>query len=163
MKEHRIFGNSVLAQLIRSTDWSTTPLGNIASWSDTLLVSVNLLLSAPIPMQLLWGPDFICIYNDAMAPALSNKHPQSLGQPAKEVWQEAWEQIGTQMEQVFSSGESVSFTNAPVPLLIDGTLEDRYWTYSYSPVFDPSVPSWASSMCPGHHRGCRDPPGARSC
>lgn len=65
----RIRGNGELARLIRAFDWSGTPLGTLDGWSETLFITVNTMLNAPIPMQLLWGPEYICLYNDAMAPA----------------------------------------------------------------------------------------------
>lgn len=134
--DERIQTKSDVAARVRTLDWSRTALGPIDTWSDALLNSVNLILAAPIAMQLFWGPDFTCIYNDAMAPALSAKHPASLGQPARDVWREAWPTIGPQVEHVFREGEAVSFGNALVPLLQEGVLQDRYWTYSYSPIFD---------------------------
>ena len=134
--EKRVLGNTAAANIIRELDWSRTALGPIHSWSDSLLSSVNMILVAPIPMQLFWGPEYICIYNDAIVPAFSTKHPASMGQPASEVWAEAWDTVGPQMVHVYERGEAVSFGNALVPLFREGVLEDRYWTYSYSPVFD---------------------------
>lgn len=135
-EESRIVGGSAMARLIRERDWSGNSLGEIASWPDDLVTMVNQILAAPLPMQLFWGEEFLCLYNDAMKPLLFDKHPGALGEPARVVWREAWETIGPQMEQVMRTGEAVFFENALVPLVREGTLEDRYWTYSYSPVFD---------------------------
>lgn len=134
--EGNIWAQGEMAQLIRERDWSTTPLGPIERWSPVLRASVNTVLGAPIPMQLFWGPELMCLYNDAMAPALSDKHPHSLGHPAREVWREAWDTIGVQLEDVLHRGRPISVLNALVPLLHNGVLEDQYWTYSYSPVWD---------------------------
>ncbi|MEO6922767.1 MAG: PAS domain-containing sensor histidine kinase, partial [Bryocella sp.] len=98
--DSRILGHSGVATLIRETDWSPTALGPLDTWSDTLLTVLNLMLSAPVPMQLFWGSKHACLYNDAMMPTLAGKHPQSFGKPACEVWAEAWDAIGTQIEQV---------------------------------------------------------------
>jgi len=131
----RVLGRSGLATVIREMDWSQTPLGDIESWPETLLTAINWMLAAPLPMQFFWGPELICIYNDAMAPALSDKHPGSLGRPAREVWSEAWFMIGSQLEQVLTEGRSFRFDDILLPLLRNGVLEDQYWTYSYSPIF----------------------------
>lgn len=93
-------------------------------------------LAAPVPMQLFWGPDCICIYNDAMVPALSDKHPLSMGKPAREVWSEAWDVVGPQMEAVRIERRSYCFEDVPLRLFQNGVLEDQHWTYSYSPMFD---------------------------
>ena len=131
-----VLGESEMARAIRAMDWAGTTLGETAIWPPALLNVVNLILAAPIPMQLFWGADLVCIYNDAMAPALSGKHPWSLGQSARAVWAEAWSTIGPQIEQVLTTGEAVRFDDIFLPLLGDGELIDQYWTYSYSPVFD---------------------------
>src|ERR1700712_5493061 len=78
-----------MAAKISGFDWATTPLGPINSWSETLLSAVNMILSAPLPMQLLWGQDFTLIYNDAFMPFLAGKHPKALGRSAAECCFEA--------------------------------------------------------------------------
>ncbi len=130
-----IRGAGEMADLIRSKDWSRTPLGPIAAWSETLLTSVNLMLSSPIPMQLLWGPELAVLYNDALRPAFSDKHPHALGRPGRSVWAEVWPLVGSQLEGVLVRGEAVNFRNVLLPLLHNGVPEDTYWDYSYSPIF----------------------------
>lgn len=98
----RILGQSEMARTIREKAWSQTGIGAVDGWSNDLLNAVNLILAAPLPMQLFWGPDFACIYNDAMAPALSDKHPGSLGVSARQVWAEAWDTIGPQIAAAFT-------------------------------------------------------------
>ena len=126
-----------MADCVRNFDWGSTSLGRSSRWPDTLTTCASMVLTATIPMQLFLGPEFICLYNDAMVPALSDKHPASLGQPAAEVWKEAWSVIGPQLEHVRSRGEALSFKDVFLPLLRNGKLIDQYWEYSYSPIFDP--------------------------
>ena len=133
----KVVGNGSMVCLIREFDWPATCLGSADEWPDVLLNAVNMILAAPIPMQLFWGPEFICIYNDAMVAALSDKHPASLGQSARAVWSEAWEVIGPQMESVLKDGKAYQFNDVLLPLLREGQLEDQYWSYSYSPMLSP--------------------------
>jgi signal transduction histidine kinase len=133
----RILGDSSSAASIRALDWASTPVGDLGTWSDTLLNAVNLILAAPLPMQLLWGPNLVCIDNDAMTPALFGKHPASLGRPARQVWAEIWPTIGPQLQQVLTEARAFRFDDVVLPFLRDGVREDQSWTYSYSPVFDP--------------------------
>ena len=132
----RIHGDCGMARHLRELDWSSSPLGPIDTWPDPLLTAVNMILCAPLPMQLFWGPELICLYNDAMAPAVSDKHPQSFGQPARQVWAEAWHMIGPQLEAVLAEGKVYRFDDVLLPLLKNGRMEEQYWTYSYSPIFD---------------------------
>ena len=127
-----------MAELIRSFDWSTTPVGPIETWPETLLITVNLLLATRQPMFLWWGDDLIQFYNDAYRPSIrEDKHPKAVGQPGRECWPEIWHIIGHQIEGVMSRGESTWHEDQLVPIYRNGKLEDVYWTYSYSPVRDP--------------------------
>ena len=136
-QDRRICGSGEMATLICEFDWTSTPLGPISAWSETLLTTVNIILSAEIPIQIFWGPEMVTIYNDALIPTLDDKHPKALGQQGREVWKEAWPAVGGQLESVLRQGKSVNFKNVFLPLLRNGVLEDMYWDYSYSPVFDP--------------------------
>ena len=52
------------------------------------------------------------------------------------MWAEVWSTIGPQLEQVLLRGEVTTVSDALLPLLRNGVIEDQYWTYSYSPVID---------------------------
>jgi PAS domain S-box-containing protein len=132
-----IYGSGEMADLIRNFDWSTTPVGPIEQWPDTLLITVNTMLATRHPMFLWWGPELIQFYNDGYRPSIrSDKHPKAVGQRGRECWPEIWHIIGFQIEAVMTRGESTWHEDALVPIYRDGKLEDVYWTYSYSPVRD---------------------------
>ena len=133
----RIYGTGEMADLIRAFDWSTTPVGPIEQWPESLLITVNTMLATRHPMFLWWGPELIQFYNDGYRPSIrSDKHPKAIGQPGRECWPEIWHIIGPQIEGVMTRGESSWHENQLVPIFRDGKLEDVYWTYSYSPVRD---------------------------
>ena len=125
-----------MADRFRSLDWSRTPLGPINGWSETLITAVGMILSSPLPMQLFWGPEFVVLYNDALIPIMTDKHPRALGQPSQVIWSEAWEIVGPQMKEVRSTGRLISHSARLVPIHRDGILQDAYWDYSYSPVYN---------------------------
>lgn len=134
----KIFGNGEMADLTRAFDWSSTPVGPIESWPDTLVTTVNTILETRYPMFLWWGPELIQFYNDSYRPSIgSDKHPKALGQPGRECWPEIWSIIGPQIEAVMTLGESTWHEDQLVPIYRDGVLEDVWWTYSYSPVRKP--------------------------
>ena len=133
----RIIGVGEMADLVRAFDWSSTPVGPVEAWSDTLLTTVNLLLASRHPMFLWWGPELIQFYNDGYRPSIrSDKHPSALGQRGVDCWPEIWPIIGPQIDAVMSIGESTWNTNQLVPINRNGKLEEVFWTYSYSPVRD---------------------------
>ena len=134
----KIFGTGEMADLTRAFDWSSTPVGPVESWPDTLLTTVNTMLATRHPMFLWWGPELIQFYNDGYRPSLgSDKHPKALGQPGRECWPEIWSIIGPQIDGVMARGESTWHEDQLVPIYRDGVLEDVWWTYSYSPVREP--------------------------
>ena len=137
LTRRQVSGTGEMAELTRAHDWASTPLGPIDSWSDTLLCSVNLMLSCQFPTVILWGPEMIQFYNDGYRPLMTEKHPTALGQPARECWKEAWHLIGPQWEAVLATGETVYMKEVLVPVLRNGRLQDIYWTYSYSPIYGP--------------------------
>ena len=130
-----ILGKSQMAGLVRAHDWSSTPLGNIEDWSESLLCSVNLMLACAFPSLVFWGRELVQLYNDAFIPLLAERHPSGLGQKAWECWSDAWQIVGPNLQRVMEDRETVYYENTIVPIIRDGKLQDIRWTYSYSPIF----------------------------
>ena len=133
--EGLIHGNSRMAEVVRTHDWSLTPLGPIEDWSEALLFSANLMLSCAFPSLVFWGKELVQLYNDAFIPLLAERHPSGLGQTAQECWSDAWQIVGPNLKRVMNDGETVFHQNTVVPIVRDGRLQDIRWTYSYSPIF----------------------------
>ncbi len=131
-------GNSEMAGLMRDLDWSQTPLGAVETWSQSLKITLNILLTSHHPMLLFWGEESILFYNDAFRPSLgADRHLQGLGSKARDFWYDTWEDFTKpQIDAVMKRGESTWNENHLVPIFRNGRLEEVYWTYSYSPVRD---------------------------
>ncbi|RYZ73493.1 MAG: response regulator [Lysobacteraceae bacterium] len=128
-------GGGEMGRRTREFDWDSTVLGRAESWPDQLKTAVRLLLSTGHPMFLWWGPQLIQFYNDAYRRSIgSERHPSALGQPGRECWEEIWDIIGPQIEQVMQGRGATWNENALVPITRNGVREDVYWTYSYSPI-----------------------------
>jgi PAS domain S-box-containing protein len=124
-----------MAELIRTHDWTSTPLGPLEDWSEALVLSANLMLSCAFPSLVFWGKESVQLYNDAFVPLLAERHPSGLGQTAQECWWDAWKTVGGNLNRVMNNGETVFHENALVPIVRDGRLQNIRWTYSYSPIF----------------------------
>lgn len=101
-------------------------------------------------MFLLWGKELLSFYNDAYRPTLGTdgKHPYALGKPGKEVWPEAWLAVKPLIDQVLSGGEAIWLEDQLIPIYRNGSMEEVYWTFSYSPVLDESgLPAGVFIMC----------------
>ncbi len=130
-------GGGACGALIRSIDWSTTPLGPMATWSPSLRTTLQIMLGSRQPMFLWWGPALIQLYNDAYVPSFGRgKHPAAMGQRGVDCWGEIWPIIGPQIEGVMTRGEPTWHEDALVPIHRNGRIEEVYWTYGYSPVHD---------------------------
>lgn len=128
---------SEMARLVRAHDWSSTPLGAMASWSHSLRTAVGICLSSRFPMLVLWGPELIKIYNDGYRPILgTDKHPQALGAPARVVWGEIWDEIGPMFAQVLETGRSTWSEHRLLTIERYGFPEECYFTWSYSALAD---------------------------
>ncbi|MFC4784065.1 SpoIIE family protein phosphatase [Nocardioides sp. MAHUQ-72] len=117
-----------------NVDWAATSLGPVEDWSPALRNSVDVALNTRFPVTLLWGPEFVLVYNEAYVEMIADKHPAALGRPAQEIFPEAWDVIGPLMQGVRDGGGATWHENTYLPLSRNGYLEDCYFTYSYSPV-----------------------------
>ncbi len=131
-----------MGALMRAFNWSQSALGPVENWPQSLRTVVRLMLNTGHPMYVWWGEGLACLYNDAYAASIGpERHPASLGRPAREVWEEIWDIIGPQIEQVMSGRGATWHVDALVPITRHGRREDVYWTYSYSPIDDDTAPN----------------------
>ena len=65
---------------------------------------VPFVLANRFPQLLWWGPDYICIYNDAYVPVLGAKHPWAMGKPMRECWSEVWDVLRPLIDTPFNGG-----------------------------------------------------------
>ncbi|NJM67776.1 MAG: GAF domain-containing sensor histidine kinase [Acaryochloris sp. RU_4_1] len=128
-------GNSEMARLMRSHDWSPTLLGSVSDWSLSLKTAVNICLNSRFPMVIWWGEELMLLYNDAWQAILGNRHPKALSRPGKAVFPESWYIIGPQLKSVLETGIATWAEDLLIPVLRSGYLEEAYYTYSYSPIF----------------------------
>src|ERR1700733_13832948 len=86
-----LLGGGELGARMRAMDWSTTPLGPVERWPQSLRTCVRIILTSQQPMFVWWGDELTNLYNDAYISILGGKHPWALGRPAAEVWREIWD------------------------------------------------------------------------
>ncbi|HEY9257961.1 PAS domain S-box protein [Chitinophaga sp.] len=123
-------GGGEAGELIRSIDWSTSPLGPVEDWPHALRTCIRILLTSPQPMFLWWGREAIYIYNDACRALLGDQHPVSMGLPASVVWAGFWEQLLPR----FSSLLAAEADAIDTPLLQMVQRDGGYYNFSASPI-----------------------------
>jgi PAS domain S-box-containing protein len=119
---------------IQAYDWSTSPLGSVETWPESLRSALRNALRSKFPTYLAWGPERLSFYNDAYLPLLAGK-PDALGRPIQEVWPEIWDILGPVTEQVYQ-GETSYLEDRPRTIERNGYPTATWWTFSYSPIVD---------------------------
>lgn len=130
-------GGGECGKLIRSMDWSKNSLGPIDKWPQSLKTAVSLCLSSTFPINIVWGPDHIQIYNDAYRPICGALHPESMGSMFKVLWASALPVVGDAFDRAFK-GEGTYIPNQRMFLERFGYLEEAFMTFSFSPIRDES-------------------------
>ena len=129
-------GGGVMGELTRSKDWSQAPLCAPQTWPQSLKTAVSILLNSRFPMFVWWGPQLHTFYNDAYMAIAGDKHPQALGAPGPVVWAEIWDVVGPMADQVMKEGTPTWADDQLLYVNRFGYVEETYFTFSYSPVFD---------------------------
>ena len=130
-------GSGEMAELIRTLDWSATPLGPVHLWPQSLRTTVSLCLASNFPINIIWGPANTQIYNDGYRVVCGDRHPSALGMDYTECWASAWPAIGEPFEQA-RTGLTSFLENQRMFLFRNGYLEETFFTFSLSPIRDES-------------------------
>lgn len=135
--DEALAGGGEMGALIRAKDWSRTPLGPVASWPQSLRTAVSICLGSRFPYLIIWGEEMVQIYNDAFAPILGPaKHPQALGQCARDTWPEVWPFVGPMVDATLHRGEASWVENQLFLFDRGDRTEEVYLTFSHSPIRD---------------------------
>ena len=128
-------GGGEMGARTRAFDWPATSIGAPETWPQSLRVTVRLILNTRHPMFIWWGPDLIQFYNDAYAETMGpERHPNALGAPGRECWQEIWHVIGSQIDYVMAGKGSTWDEDRRIEMTRNGRKQDVWWTYSYGPI-----------------------------
>lgn len=119
--------------LMSTHDWSKTPFGDPSTWPEGLFSLIGVMLENKIAMCILWGPDFLQLYNDAYVPILGNKHPAAFAQPMYVSWPEVAESARSITDDVLK-GKSVHFRNKKYTVNVGAHPEEHFYTYSCVPI-----------------------------
>jgi PAS domain S-box-containing protein len=127
-------GDSEMAGLMRSHDWSQTSLGAVETWPQSLRSILSVCLNSQFPIAIYWGADHLLLYNDAWRPILGDKHPWSLGRPGREVWSEIWSDIGSELASVLATGKGTFHKDDLLSMYRFGYTEECFFEYTFNPI-----------------------------
>ncbi|MEO8656750.1 MAG: PAS domain-containing protein, partial [Ramlibacter sp.] len=93
-------------------------------------MAISLCLNSSFPTAIYWGPELYVLYNDAWSEIPADRHPQALGQPARQLWTDIWHVVGPQFEQVLATGNGVAQYEQMLPMVRAGIPRETWWNYS---------------------------------
>jgi signal transduction histidine kinase len=125
-----------MGALMRTTDWSRTPLGPIESWPRSLISYVAMILEMPSPAIIFWGPEQTQIYNEGYALIMGPRHPRYFGAPYRDCWPDTYPMIYPWMRKVLDHGEIIRVDKEHIPVTRYGFLEDAYFSFTFSALRD---------------------------
>ena len=129
-------GGGTAGELMRSLDWSRSPLGPPGCWPQSLKTVVDLMLQSEFPMYVAWGKDLGFLYNEPYEQVLGAKHPDAMGRPFYDIWSEIWPDISPLIDAAMS-GQATYREDLPLVMNRKGYDEQTWFTFSYSSVREP--------------------------
>ncbi|MUO79741.1 PAS domain S-box protein [Agrobacterium vitis] len=124
-----------LARSIDTIDWSFTGLGPRATWPTVLEQALGLILSAGVPMAILWGEDGLVLHNDAYADFVGQGHSAFLGRPISEAWPEL-AALNKRVVKAVLRGRTLSFRDRHAVIERGAGPEDVWLNLDFSPILD---------------------------
>jgi signal transduction histidine kinase len=125
-----------MGNVFNKKDWSTTDLGNVDDWSDSLCLAVNLCLNSNFPIAICWSKELNILYNDKYADLLVDGNGAHLGLPCKQIWPEIWDDLEKQFKEIFETGKSIRKRFQKILINRHGSLEECNMGYSMVPIRD---------------------------
>ncbi len=127
-----------MARRFREFDWAATPIGPPQRWPNSWRTALDISLASGFPTALALGPQHIYFYNDAFIPIGGPaRHPQAIGLPVREVWQEIWQPVlESRFRETLATGLPTGAEELMLPLERSGYLEETYMTFSFAALED---------------------------
>lgn len=126
-----------MGKRIQGHDWTSTPMGPIEQWPQSVKTAVDIMLANPQSVLVYWGPNQLMLFNDACFPILGDKQGWALGKPFREVFVEVWKDFGPVMNDLMA-GKSFYVENQALPISGRPSRPIGWFTYSYTPLRDES-------------------------
>lgn len=138
MDPKELFANGgETGQMMHIHDWQNNTIGTPDTWPPHLRTCIRILLTSVQPMFILWGEQFIHLYNDAFIPFAGKGHPSNLARPAAEIWPDQWPRISPIATAAIAENAGSFIKSSYFLMKKDGDAEDISYAFSYSPILAP--------------------------
>src|SRR5690349_7892161 len=132
-KQDFLSGGGEAGQIIRSIDWSTTPIGIPATWPQSLQTTIRILLQSHVPMFIAWGPSGTVFFNDVCQPLIEGQSAKAMGHPVQTLFASQWKTLGPVFDQVML-GKPVTLPDVTCSNNRNGYTEPIPYTFSCIPI-----------------------------
>ena len=128
-------GGGAMGKLIQSINWNETALDDPQTWPQSLLTAIGIMLGIDLPVYIVWGKEYIHIYNERYVPFLgADKHPDAMGKSMLKTFPQTFQLIQPILNDILE-GRSVGFTNLKHPVE-DEPAPALQFVYSCSPIYN---------------------------
>jgi PAS domain S-box-containing protein len=125
-------GGGAMGAMLRTHDWSSSPLGWPSRWPQPLKTIVGVMLDVPQAMFVVWGAEQLMLYNDGYVEILGAHHP-AVGKPLAQVWPEVMADVGPIMARAYA-GEPTYMDDIELILQRHGHAEEAHFSFFYAPI-----------------------------
>ncbi|WP_426104248.1 EAL domain-containing protein [Massilia sp. TSP1-1-2] len=126
--------HGAMATRIRSHDWTTTCLGPIHTWPQSLRAAVEIVLQMSLPAILCWGRHAIVIANDTCSALSPGRDKQRTGC----VLEDSWPDCPAFRDGIYLARNGCASFERDVQLEVGskGSTRTAWFSRSYSPLHD---------------------------
>ena len=135
---------------MRAFDWSATALGAPEGWPQTLRACLRILWPRASRCGCGGDPSWSISTTMHIFPIIGAKHPTALGQSARQVWAEIWDQIA-QRTAAAMNGEA-AYSEAELLVTRRNAMPRKPTTHSHFPRCLWKTPASAASSAPSPTR-----------
>ena len=126
-----------MGQLMHLYSWESNIIGTPDTWPPHLRTCVRIMLTSVQPMFILWGEEFIHLYNDAFIPFAGKGHPDHFGRRAADIWETEWNRIGPVAAAAVAENAGSFIKSSFFIMKKEEDTEDVSYAFSYSPIIGP--------------------------
>ncbi|MEO5966953.1 MAG: PAS domain-containing protein, partial [Ferruginibacter sp.] len=127
-------GGGTTGEEIRNFDWENSSLGSPETWPAELKFSLKLVLNSAVPMQIMWGKNFIHFYNDYYLPILKNMGKNSMiGVSGRDSFADVCDHSYSKLESTMQ-GKPLYEKDFEFTFVKEGEIVKCYFDFSYNPI-----------------------------
>ncbi|KAI0391560.1 hypothetical protein F5Y17DRAFT_468155 [Xylariaceae sp. FL0594] len=127
-------GASTFQDFFENFDWAQTDFGPRDAWPPELSQMVRFMIADTSPCIMYWGESHLIIYNEAAVPILGDRHPNTMGKPAREGFARFWEVFGKTLDLQRQNGRTLQGESLMVLIERQGFLEETYFDWKLIPI-----------------------------